>query len=239
MSARTAVVTGAASGIGKATAALFREHGWTVKGVDRDWSGAQTSDDVHLDIADLSAWHDFLASLAVADALVNNAAVSRSTPLGETGQSEWHAVFAVNLEAAAVGMNSLAPALARTSGAVVNVASVHALASSHGMSAYAASKAGLVGLTRAAAVELGPTGVRVNAVAPGAIDSPMLFPAMEAVERETAVAHLKDRTPLRRVGKPTEIAEAVLFLADSSRSGFITGQCLAADGGALARLATE
>ena len=239
MSKRKAVVTGAASGIGKATAELPRERGWTVTGIDRDWPAGPTADDAELDISELGAWHELLSSMSGVDALINNAAVSRPTPLGETDPDAWRALFAINLEAAAVAINALAPALAETAGAVVNIASVHAAASSHGMSAYAASKAGLVGLTRAAAVELGPSGIRVNAIAPGAVDSPMLFPELDGDERDAAVAHLTDRTPLRRIGRPEEIAEAALFLADSTRSGFITGQCLAADGGALARLATE
>ena len=132
--------------------------------------------------------------------------------------------------------------LRRSRGAVVNVASVHAFATSAGAAPYAASKGAIVALTRAAALEWAPD-VRVNAVAPGAVDTGMLRQGVqrwappEAVDAE--LERLAARIPLGRIGRPEEIAEAILFLADGRRSSFITGQVLVADGGALARLSTE
>jgi NAD(P)-dependent dehydrogenase (short-subunit alcohol dehydrogenase family) len=140
-------------------------------------------------------------------------------------------------------MQAAHEALQVSRGAVVNVASVHAIATSVGAAPYAASKAAIVALTRAAALEWAPE-VRVNAVLPGAIDTPML---RQGVQRwaissdavEPAIVELGARIPLGRIGRPDEVAQAILFLADSDRSSFITGQTLVADGGALTRLSTE
>ena len=133
------------------------------------------------------------------------------------------------------------PLLRERRGAVVNVASVHAIATSAGLAAYAASKGAVVALTRAAALELAPEGIRVNAVLPGAIDTQMLRDGLSrgGPDIDAGMAALAERTPLGRIGRPQDVAEAVLFLADASRSSFITGQTLVVDGGATARLSTE
>jgi NAD(P)-dependent dehydrogenase (short-subunit alcohol dehydrogenase family) len=119
----------------------------------------------------------------------------------------------------------------------VNVASVHGLATSQSVAAYAASKGGLIALTRAAALELAAEGVRVNAVVPGAIETEALREGFS--RRQNAEELLISRTPLGRIGSPRDVAEAILFLADASRSSFITGQTIVVDGGALAQLSTE
>jgi NAD(P)-dependent dehydrogenase (short-subunit alcohol dehydrogenase family) len=130
--------------------------------------------------------------------------------------------------------------LIATRGAVVNVASVHAFATSRNIAAYAASKGGLMAFTRAAALELAPHDVRVNAVLPGAVDTPALRDGLGRSGAATAAeANLIGRTPLQRIGRPSDIAHAILFLADHQRSSFITGQGLVVDGGALTRLGTE
>ena len=130
----------------------------------------------------------------------------------------------------------------------MNVASVHALATAGGVAAYAASKGALVALTRSAALELGGDGIRVNAVIPGAIDTKMLrgdagrrvgSASGEQAGEQAGLDAIAARTPLRRIGRPEEIAQAVLFLAEADRSSFITGHALVADGGVLARLASE
>jgi NAD(P)-dependent dehydrogenase (short-subunit alcohol dehydrogenase family) len=132
-------------------------------------------------------------------------------------------------------------ALRASRGAIVNVSSVHAIATSAGLAAYVASKGGLAALTRSTALELAPD-VRVNAVLPGAIDTPML---RSGLARWSTDAHpdirlqgLADRTPLRRIGEPAEVAEVILFLADT-RSSFITGQTVVVDGGVSAQLSSE
>lgn len=245
---RVAVITGVTGGIGRACAVAFIEAGWDVAGIGRGarpqglpgrWYeridlGTRTTADR------LGA---FFREIGQVDALVNNAALQVTKPLAETSDAEWAAVLATNAAAPFVAIREAVPYLKRSRGAVVNVASVHAVATSAGVVAYAASKAALVSLTRTAAIELGPDGIRVNAVLPGAIDTKMLREGPEArsgaAEGGDPIARLAERTPLRRIGRPEEIASVVLFLADNERSSFVTGQSLIADGGVLARLATE
>jgi NAD(P)-dependent dehydrogenase (short-subunit alcohol dehydrogenase family) len=231
---RVAVVTGAARGIGAATCERFQESGWDVVGLDTQES-ERTS--IRVDVGDAEALADACARIEQASALVNNAAVQLFKPLAETTVAEWDSVQAQNLRSAFVAMQALRPQLAAGRGAVVNVASVHALATSRSVAAYAAGKGGLLALTRAAALELAADGIRVNAVLPGAIDTEALREGL--TRSEDAEELLLSRTPLGRIGSPQEVAEAILFLADGSRSSFVTGQTLVVDGGALARLSTE
>jgi len=232
---RVAVVTGAAGGIGRATCALLASAGWTVIGLDRR---APARDEwIQVDVGDADALVAALTDLQRVDGLVNNAAVQHSKALSETSVEEWDAVSAQNLRAPFVAMKALGSRLAVAHGAVVNVSSVHAVATSASVAAYAASKGGLVALTRAAALEFAEAGVRVNAVLPGAIDTPALRKRFE--RRRDAEECLVARTPLKRIGNPEEVADAIVFLLDGQRSSFVTGQTLVVDGGALARLSTE
>jgi NAD(P)-dependent dehydrogenase (short-subunit alcohol dehydrogenase family) len=178
------------------------------------------------------------------DALVNNAAIQTFKPILETEIDEWDAVMASNLRSAYLMARQAHPLLRAAAGAVVNVSSVHAVATSVDIAAYAASKGGLVALTRAMALEFAPDGIRVNAVLPGAVDTPMLRDGLrrsflKGTSIESRMAELGRRTAMGRVGRPEEIAQCILFLADVARSSFITGQMLIADGGATARLSTE
>jgi NAD(P)-dependent dehydrogenase (short-subunit alcohol dehydrogenase family) len=237
---RTVLVTGAASGIGKATAEAFKADGWSVIGVDRE-EGAAGDRSVVVDLADAGAIESMVESLADVGslrALVNNAGMSLDTSVLETTVSDWDRLMATNIRAAHLLTSLLVPRM-RDGGAIVNVASVHAVATTPGASAYAASKAALVGYTRAAAIELGERGIRVNAVLPGAVDTPMLVFGVQGDERRRKLQEMETRTPLGRIGRPEEIAQAILFLADDERSSFITGQTLVVDGGALARLSIE
>lgn len=235
---RVAVVTGAARGIGAAVAALLREQGWEVVGIDReqpttpgDWEVA--------DLADPSSLLVVLDGLERVDGLVNNAALQHAAGLLDTTVEQWDAVQAVNLRAPFVATQACAQRLAAVGGAVVNIASVHGLATSANVSPYAASKGGLIAFTRAAAVELGDLGVRVNAVAPGAVDTPALRDGFARQVTGDAERVLAERTPLGRFAEAREIAEAVAFLLDGERSGFITGETLTVDGGVMARLSSE
>jgi NAD(P)-dependent dehydrogenase (short-subunit alcohol dehydrogenase family) len=236
---RVAVITGAGSGIGAASAELLGASGWDVVGIDRDWPRGEPAGSLTLDVRDHDGLRDAIASLDAVDALVNNAAVMATGPLAELEAAEIAATLDVNLTAAMVAASAAIPALRAGGGAIVNVASVHALASRDAMAAYAAAKGGLVAFTRVAAVELGPEGIRVNAVVPGAVDTPMLLPGAGGDERSRGIAALAGRTPLGRVAEPRDVAEAIAFLADGERSSFITGQSLVVDGGVLARLASE
>jgi NAD(P)-dependent dehydrogenase (short-subunit alcohol dehydrogenase family) len=232
---RVAIVTGAAGGIGSATCDLLDTYGWTVFGVDRrpiNRPGA-----LQVDLADPAAITGALGRLDRVDALVNNAALQLYKPLLETSPEEWDDVAAVNIRGAFVCLKAVHRQLADARGAVVNVSSVHALATSSSISAYAATKGGLTAFTRAAAVELAGDGIRVNSVLPGAIDTPALRQGFAS--RSNAEAELVARTPLGRLGQPRDVAELILFLLDAERSGFVTGQEFVVDGGALARLSTE
>jgi NAD(P)-dependent dehydrogenase (short-subunit alcohol dehydrogenase family) len=243
---RVAVVTGATGGIGRACVTAFMEAGWDVAAIGRTdrpadmpgrWYG-------RIDLGVRSTTdrlRAFFAEVGGFDALVNNAAVTLPKPLVETSDEEWATVLATNAAAPFVAMREAVASL-RAGGAIVNVSSVHALATSSGAAAYAASKGALVAMTRAAAIELGPQGIRVNAVVPGAVDTAMLRGDVAArgdSGGEERLADIARRTPLGRIGRPEEIASAIVFLADSDRSSFITGQTLVVDGGVLARLSSE
>lgn len=236
-----ALVTGSSGGIGSAIVELFLAQGWGVVGIDRA-SGKKAG--IEFIKADLASIRDIRrATKAIRsrypriDAIVNNAAEQVVKPLPKTTPEEWDRTMAVNVRPAYLLMAELHDLLNETQGAVVNIASVHAVATSPGMAAYVASKGALVALTRAMALEFASSGVRVNAVLPGAIDTPMLAAGLK--RSKTALKTFAARHPLGKIGTPRDVAEAVYFLADSSHSGFITGQTLTVDGGATARLSTE
>lgn len=232
---RVAVVTGAARGIGAAICDGLGSDGWDVIGIDREPMARPGS--LRVDLADAEAVRAALQDLPRVDALVNNAAMQLSKPLLATSPEEWDDLFAINLRAPFLCIKWLSPQLIAAGGSVVNISSVHATATSLSRTAYAASKGGLAAFTRGAALELAPHGVRVNAVAPGAVDTEALRAGLDGLP--DAQSLLLERTPLRRIGRPAEIAQAVAFLLDGERSGFMTGECITVDGGALARLSTE
>jgi glucose 1-dehydrogenase len=244
---RVALITGALGGIGRATVTAFRSDGWTVMGVDRVQPESDLPPDEfrQIDTAAedaISRIGDLLGELGRLDALVNNAAVQLAKPLTETDPNEWDEILRINLRAPSLLIRTAFPYLRTTHGAIVNVSSVHAVATSPGVAAYAASKGGLVAMTRSAALEMAPDGIRVNAVLPGAIDTPMLRAGVARwaapEDLSAALEAMGRKTPLGRIGSPEEIAAVVLFLA-GERASFITGQTLIVDGGATARLSTE
>lgn len=179
------------------------------------------------------------------DALVNNAALQICKPLVETTVEEWDAVMNSNLRSAFLGAKLAFPLLkAAGESAIVIVSSVHAVQTSANIAAYAASKGGLLALTRAMAIEFAPDNIRVNAILPGAVDTPMLRAGLSRghVTGGTITDRLENlarKTVNGRVGQPGEIANAIYFLADNTQSSFVTGQALIIDGGATARLSTE
>lgn len=243
---RTVFITGILGVIGQATASTFRDSGWRVVGMDRrpETSGFSEADEfLRADVAGESIaaiLEPFLRNLPRLDAVVNNAAAQIEKPLIDTADVQWNLIMATNVRSAFIVSRIAYPYLVKTTGAIVNVASVHALATSAGLGAYATSKGALVALTRASALEFAPAGVRVNAILPGAVESPMLRASLaRSPKPDEALARLISRTPLRRIASADEISRGILFLADGEQSSFITGQTLVADGGAMAQLSTE
>lgn len=230
---RTVFITGVAGGIGLATARLFKEEGWHVIGLDLVEPEYTIDEFVLADVKFCS--FNITLPLGHLDCLVNNAAMQVCKSIGATTTLEWNRVIATNLTAPALAIKTFLPYL--HGGSIVNVASVHAIATSSNISAYAASKGGLVALTRQLAIELAPVEIRVNAVLPGAILTNMLAEGLRRANQ--TVYDIGHKIPMGRAGFPNEIAEAILFLADNDKSSYITGQTLVVDGGATAKLSTE
>jgi len=243
------LVTGAASGIGLATRDLFHEQGWQVLAADRISVKSPMAEGVHFVQTDLSDPTDIgkltarVANFAPEgiQALVNNAALQRNAALKDTAIEDWDELMAVNLRAPFLLAQALYPLLKKGSAAIVNVASVHALATSAEIGAYAASKGGLVALTRSMAIEFAEDGMRVNAVLPGATDTNMLSKSLtrSGMKSDESKKQLESKILLGRVADPREIANAIFFLADEQQSSYITGQSLVVDGGATTRLSSE
>lgn len=247
---RVVVITGVSGGIGSATAKLFYENNWRVLGVDLKKPEDLTYIDQFIP-GNLSKENDIRNIFSTVKetesyitALVNNAAIQICKPLIETSLEEWDEVIRINLTAAYLMIRYAINLMKYNGGAIVNIGSVHAIATSQNISAYAASKGALASLTRAAAIELSQENIRVNCILPGAIDTSMLHEGLNRdknreCDNSDRLKDLANKTVLRRIGRPDEVAQSVLFLADELRSSFITGQMLVIDGGATAKLSTE
>lgn len=244
---KSVLVTGVCGGIGHALARMLVDQGWDVYGNDI----IDVPKDLHLtefwkgDVAEEEFWRSVvvpgLKDKKGLDGFVHNAAIQPCSSIIDTSLKDWNDTLAVNLSAAFLGTRYLFPFLQNRNAAIVNVSSVHALETSGGLSAYVASKGGLLAFTRVAALELADSKIRVNAVLPGAVDTQMLEKGLKRSIHgaDKAKEDLISRTPLKRVANADEIARAVIFLLDENQSSFLTGQSLIVDGGALARLSTE
>ena len=219
--APTAVVTGAAGGIGGALLSAFRDAGYQVTGVDRVSADGVTS----LDVTDTAAVAAFAASFDTLDALINAAGVLRLQQEYDPGV--FAGVVDINLTGTMRMAVACRPALAKARGSIVNIASMHAIFGAPLSPAYAASKAGVVQLTKSLAVAWAEDGIRVNSIAPGWIETPMTIPARSDAARNRAIL---ERTPLGRWGTPADLVGPALFLA-SDAARFITGALLPVDGG--------
>lgn len=240
---RVVLITGAAGGIGRTTVALFHEKGWRVIGVDRSpvyESFPENGLFIQADISEpdqMTAIYERVNQYTdTLEAVINNAALQIVKPLLETSAEEWDLVMASNLRSVFLGAKLSHPLLKNGGGgAIVNVSSVHAIATSPHVSSYAASKGGLLALTRSMAIEFAKDNIRVNAILPGAVDTPMLSAHLDKARLE----NLARKTVNGRIGKPLELAHAIYFLADEEQSSFMTGQSMVVDGGATAKLSTE
>jgi 3-oxoacyl-[acyl-carrier protein] reductase len=241
LSGKRAVVTGAARGLGLAIAELLAARGASVAIADVDAEGAaraaaalQGAIAVQLDVRDAEAAEAAFAQVADTlggvEILVNNAGVVRDARLGELEPAEWDAVLDVNLRGyyvcARAALAHLQAAGAAGGARIVNISS-RAHLGNPGQANYSAAKAGVIGLTRALSLELGPDGITVNAVAPGMIDTDLVrsHPKADAIVERAVRA-----TPMRRIGQPADVAAAVAFLV-SDEAGYVSGEVLHVTGG--------
>ncbi|MAL99041.1 SDR family NAD(P)-dependent oxidoreductase [Hydrocarboniclastica marina] len=256
---RVALITGAGSGIGRATARRLAAEGarlalvdWsgdgledTVAAIRQDSAGTAGADDTLwtgiIDVSDEAAVErcvsDVIKAFGRIDVLCNNAGISGGhLPVTEQSTSEWQRVLGVNLAGPMLMIKNVAPHMqAQGGGAIVNTASVAGIRSGAGGNAYSASKAGLINLTMTTACDLGSYSIRVNAVCPGLIETGMTRPVFEYARSNDKEHKLGSRCELRRYGRPEEIAAAIAFLASDDAS-YITGQALPVDGGNTASL---
>lgn len=237
---RVALITGAARGIGLATAKRFHAEGWRVALLDIDeanlaaavgsFGSVETVLGLAADVSDVGAVQVAIETLQVKfgrlDALVNNAGIAVFKSALDTTPQEWSRVLEVNLTGPFLATVAAAPMLSEQGGAIVNITSISGLRASTLRVAYGTSKAALAHLTKQLSVELASAGIRVNAVAPGPVDTAMA----KAVHSPEIRADYHDAIPLNRYGLEEEIADAVYFLC-SEKASYITGQLLAVDGG--------
>lgn len=237
---KVAIVTGGARGMGAATVRAFASEGATVVIADRlTQEGQELADELgartwyaSLDVTDEQAWQDLtsatLERYGRIDALVNNAGVLAFAPITEIEVADFDRVFGVNVKGPLLGMKHVGAAMrAAGKGSIVNISSVDGLRGVNAVALYGSSKWAIRGLTKSAALEFGPFGVRVNSVHPGGVDTQMGNPSGQVGAEKNE--HY-GRVPLQRIGEAHEIAAASLFLC-SDEASYITGAELAVDGG--------
>ena len=239
---KVALITGAARGIGKAIALKFASEGCNIAFTDLviDENGKQTEEEnaafgvkvkgYASNAADFEACHAIVAEVVKdfgrLDVLVNNAGITKDGLMMRMSEAQWDAVIAVNLKSAFNFVHAATPVMMRQrSGSIINMASVVGVHGNAGQSNYSASKAGMIGLAKSIAQELGPRGVRANAIAPGFIITAMTDALSDEIKEEWA-----KKIPLRRGGTPEDVANIATFLA-SDLSSYVSGQVIQVDGG--------
>ena len=236
------LVTGAAAGIGRGIAERFAEAGARVALFDIDGAGvasvARALPHAIAICGDVAAENDVVAAVdrtvhvfGQLDVLINNAGIERNGTVIEMPPDVWDRQIAVNLRGAYLFSRAAIPHMKGRGGSIVHIASVHAFLSYPKCAAYDATKAGLLGMTRAMALDHGCDGIRVNAICPGYIDTPLMDRWLqEMADPEAVVKSVTALHPVGRIGTPRDIAEAALFLC-SPGAAFITGTSLTVDGG--------
>ncbi len=241
-----ALVTGASSGIGAATAIAFAEAGWEVMAAGRDEGRleevADVSDSIAIWTGDLTESDDCGALIADTidefgslDCLVNSAGVIVRANVADTSDEDWRYTMAINLDAPFYLSRAALPHLLQSTGSIVNIASDWGFKGGERAAAYCASKGAIIQLTKAMAIDHASDGLRVNAVCPGDIDTPMLSNEADDndIDLEDFLAQAAESNPNGRIGTPEEVAALVLFLA-SDAATHITGTAIPIDGGASA-----
>jgi NAD(P)-dependent dehydrogenase (short-subunit alcohol dehydrogenase family) len=250
---KVALITGAGSGIGRAAAQRFAAEGCAVAVVDMAASAAEETAgkivadggraiacpaNVTVDTEVRDAVARTVDTFGSLDVLYNNAGVNSSGSVADATEEDWDRCFAVNVKGTFLCSRAAVAHLAASgSGAIVNQASVAALVAVPNFAAYCAAKGAVVALTRSMAIDLAPRGIRVNAICPGTVFTPLMEPMLRARgdgDMEVGLARTVVKYPIGRLGTPEEIASAALFLASAGAS-FLTGSILAADGGMTAQ----
>jgi 3alpha(or 20beta)-hydroxysteroid dehydrogenase len=244
LAGKVAIVTGGARGMGAAEARLFVEHGAKVAIADvLDAEGEVLAKElgpaaryVHLDVTDEDAWaacvDDTVQAFGPLDVLVNNAGVASLAPIVNTTTKEYLRVVGVNQLGVFLGMRTAIPVMTTAGRAsIVNISSIEGIGGTPTAIAYSASKFAVRGMTKVAAIELAPQGIRVNSIHPGGVDTPMV----DALGGQGLAAMLQRSIPMHRFATPEEIAQLALFLA-SDESSYCTGSEFVADGGVTASI---
>jgi len=225
------VITGGSRGIGAAAVRLFARRG------DRVWFLYEKNDEaahavaaetgalpIRCDVADEVRVTDALSAIPDVDVLINNAGIAHYALINQITPKQWHRIFAVHVDGAFYCIRAVLPAmLAKQRGCIINVSSMWGQVGASCEVAYSAAKGALLAMTKALAQELGPSGIRVNAVAPGVIRTDMCASVAEDVLED-----LRQQTPIERLGTPEDVAQAMAYLADAA---FVTGQVLPVNGG--------
>lgn len=239
---KTVLITGASRGIGRATAVLFAQKGYNVvinylRSVDAAYALFQQLKDmdcnvtlIQADIANRTQVRGMVsqatAQFGGIDVLINNSGIAQQKLFTDISESDWNAIFDVNVKGPFHCCQYVLPGMIRRkSGSIINVSSIWGITGASCEVHYSASKAALIGFTKALAKEVGPSGITVNCVAPGVVDT-----EMNASLSPQDLDSLKEETPLGCLGTPEDIAHAIYFLA-SEKAGFITGQVLSPNGG--------
>ena len=252
LAGEVAVVTGGSRGIGRAIVELFLDHGASVAFCGRDEAvGRRTEAELEnperaaFQVADVSSEDDVASFVQMCgerfgppSILVNNAGINANYDAAEMSGDEWDRFFAVDLKAAWLGAKHVLPHMRRAGrGSIVNISSLHGFVTLEGFFPYAAAKSGLLGLTRSLALDYGPHGIRVNAIAPGFVRTRLVQESIDRSDDKIAAEQgMVAGVALGRIGTPEEVAKAVRFLA-SDEASYITGASLLVDGGLTARRA--